>query len=87
MNVVIRLGIAGEGARLLARVTRKSWEALGTKSGDLVHAQVKSVALVAAGGIAVGVGVASPFPFGSAPQPRVAFNWRRDHEDQCAQRA
>ena len=50
VNVVIRLGAAGQGARLLARVTRKSWEALGTKPGDLVHAQVKSVALVAARG-------------------------------------
>ena len=48
MNVVVRLGKAGEGARLLARVTRKSWEALGAGPGDLVHVQVKSVALVAA---------------------------------------
>jgi molybdate transport system ATP-binding protein len=87
VNVVIRLGTAGKGARLLARVTRKSWEALGTKSGDLVHAQVKSVALVAAGGTTVGGGVASPSPSATAPRPRVAFNWRRDHEDQRAQRA
>jgi molybdate transport system ATP-binding protein len=48
VNVVIRLGAAGQGARLLARVTRKSWDALGVTPGDLVHAQVKSVALVAA---------------------------------------
>jgi molybdate transport system ATP-binding protein len=87
VNVVVRLGAAGPGARLLARVTRKSWEELGSRSGDLVHVQVKSVALVAAGGIGVGGGVASPFPSGPAPQPRVALNWRRDHEDQCAQRA
>lgn len=74
VNVVVRLGAAGQGARLLARVTRKSWEALGAKPGDLVHAQVKSVALVAASGMA-SHGVASP----SAPQPRprVAFNGRR----------
>jgi len=84
MNVVVRLGAAGQGARLLARVTRKSWEQLGSKSGDLVHAQVKSVALVAATGIAVGDGIASPQAL--VPQPRVAF-WRRSHEDQCAQRA
>ena len=87
VNVVVRLGAAGPGARLLARVTRKSWEELGSSSGDLVHVQVKSVALVAAGGIAAGGGVASPSPFAPAPQPRVAFNWRRDHEDQRAQRA
>ena len=52
MNVVVRLGRVGEGARLLARVTRKSWEALGAAPGDLVHVQVKSVALVAASGSA-----------------------------------
>jgi molybdate transport system ATP-binding protein len=87
VNVVIRLGSAGQGARLLARVTRKSWEELRTKSGDLVHAQVKSVALVAAGGLGMGGGVASSSASALAPQPRVAFNWRRDHEDQRAQRA
>jgi molybdate transport system ATP-binding protein len=85
VNVVVRLGIAGDGARLLARVTRKSWEALGTKSGDLVHAQVKSVALVAASGIAAAEDV--PAPSAVVARPRVAFNWRRHHEDQCAQRA
>jgi molybdate transport system ATP-binding protein len=85
VNVVLRLGAAGQGARLLARVTRKSWEALGTRPGDLVHAQVKSVALVAASGIAVGRGVASPPA--AERRERVAFNWRRGHEDQCAQRA
>ena len=53
VNVVVRLGRVGEGARLLARVTRKSWEALGAAPGDLVHVQVKSVALVAASGSAL----------------------------------
>ena len=48
MNVVVLLGKAGEGARLLARVTRRLWEALGARPGDLVDVQVKSVALVAA---------------------------------------
>jgi molybdate transport system ATP-binding protein len=56
MNVVVRLGAAGQGARLLARVTRKSWETLGIGPGDLVHAQVKSAALVAAGGMPLGGG-------------------------------
>ena len=59
MNVVVRLGKAGEGARLLARVTRKSWEALGARPGDLVHVQVKSVALVAASRSAQGGGASS----------------------------
>ena len=85
MNVVVRLGRAGEGARLLARVTRKSWEALGAAPGDLVHAQVKSVALVAASGSASGcdASLAAAAP----PRPQVVFNWRRGHEDQRAQRA
>jgi molybdate transport system ATP-binding protein len=85
MNVVVRLGNAGEGARLLARVTRKSWAALGVRPGDLVHVQVKSVALVAAGGSAPG-GAAS-LPAAAPPPPRVVFNGRIDHEDQCTQRA
>jgi molybdate transport system ATP-binding protein len=36
-----------EGPRLLARVTRLSWDQLGLAVGDRVHAQVKSVALAA----------------------------------------
>jgi molybdate transport system ATP-binding protein len=87
VNVVIRLGTAGAGAPLLARVTRKSWEALGIAPGDLVHAQVKSVALVAGGGIAAGGSSASPAPCAPALPPRANRNWRRVHEDQCAQRA
>ena len=85
-NVVVRLGKAGEGARLLARVTRKSWEALGAAPGDLVHVQVKSVALVAASGSASGCG-ASSLPSAAPPRPQVVFNRRRGHEDQRAQRA
>jgi molybdate transport system ATP-binding protein len=60
VNVVVRLGMAGEGARLLARVTRKSWQALGAGPGDLVHVQVKSVALVAAEGPGTGGGCVPP---------------------------
>ena len=41
----IALGEDGAGARLLARVTRKSWEELGFGKGQNVFAQVKSVAL------------------------------------------
>jgi molybdate transport system ATP-binding protein len=50
MLVVIALGADGEGARLLARVTRRSWNALGLDVGRAVFAQVKSVALAARGG-------------------------------------
>jgi molybdate transport system ATP-binding protein len=84
VNVVVRLGVAGQGARLLARITRKSWQALGVKPGDLVYAQVKSVALVAAGGIALSPGTASPVLSLPTARPRLTFNWRRGHEDQCA---
>jgi molybdate transport system ATP-binding protein len=84
MNVVVRLGVTGQGARLLARITRKSWQALAFTPGDLVHAQVKSVALVAAGGTAVSPGTASPVLSLPTPRPRLTFNWRRGHEDQCA---
>ena len=43
--VVVALGAAGVGARMLSRVTRKSWEALGLAEGVSVYAQVKAVAL------------------------------------------
>lgn len=49
MLVVVGLGPAGEGARLVARITRKSWDLLGFRTGDPIHAQVKSIALVAPG--------------------------------------
>ena len=43
--VVVTLGAEGTGARLLSRVTRKSWEALHLAEGMSVYAQVKAVAL------------------------------------------
>ena len=43
--IVVALGADGAGARLLSRVTRKSWEALGLTEGVSVYAQVKAVAL------------------------------------------
>jgi molybdate transport system ATP-binding protein len=45
MTAVLGLGPQGEGARLLARVTRRSWETLHLKEQMRVYAQVKSVAL------------------------------------------
>jgi molybdate transport system ATP-binding protein len=44
--VVLGLGTEGTGERLLARVTRRSWDELELAEGMLVHAQVKGVALV-----------------------------------------
>jgi len=43
--VVVALGADGVGARLLSRMTRKSWEELGLAEGVSVYAQVKAVAL------------------------------------------
>jgi molybdate transport system ATP-binding protein len=43
--VLLGLDADGTGARLLARVTRRSWEQLGLAEGMSVYAQIKSVAL------------------------------------------
>ena len=43
--VVLGLGADGAGERILARLTRRSWERLGLAQGASVHAQVKGVAL------------------------------------------
>jgi len=45
MVVVVALGVDGRGARLLARLTRRSWDQLGLADGAAVYAQVKAVAL------------------------------------------
>ena len=45
LTVVLALGANGEGGRILARLTRKSWDQLGLAPGESVHAQVKAVAL------------------------------------------
>jgi len=46
VGVFLALGADGEGAALVARITRKSWDELGFWLGDTVHAMIKSVALV-----------------------------------------
>ena len=46
MTVVLALGAEGEGGRILARITRMSWETLGFGPGQPVFAQIKGVALV-----------------------------------------
>ena len=43
---VVALGEEGSGARLLARVTRKSWDLLGLAPGQPVFVQIKGVALI-----------------------------------------
>ncbi len=48
MTAVLRLGADGDGAKLLARITRRSWDQLGLSAGSSVYAQVKGVALAAA---------------------------------------
>lgn len=45
VNVLLRLGADGTGARLLSRITRKSWDVLGLAPGSSVFAQIKSVAI------------------------------------------
>ena len=42
---MLGLGTDGTGSRLLARVTRRSWEQLGLAEGRSLYAQIKSVAL------------------------------------------
>ncbi len=44
ITVSLRLGARGEGAVLLARITRRSWDVLALQAGVHVYAQVKSVA-------------------------------------------
>ena len=44
-QVVVSLGEKGEGARLLSRMTRKSWAELGLAEGQSDYAQVKYVSL------------------------------------------
>ena len=44
ITVSLRLGAQGEGAVLLARITRRSWDLLALQAGAHVYAQVKSVA-------------------------------------------
>ncbi|MDP9095624.1 MAG: molybdenum ABC transporter ATP-binding protein [Pseudomonadota bacterium] len=43
--IVLALGAGGTGARLLARVTRQSWDRLALTEGRAVYAQIKGVAL------------------------------------------
>jgi len=46
ITALLGLAAAGDGAKLLARVTRRSWELLELREGIDIYAQVKAVALV-----------------------------------------
>ena len=46
VNIVVALGAEGEGGRVVARITRKSRDALALEPGKSVFAQIKSVALL-----------------------------------------
>lgn len=54
VTVVLGLGAEGTGARILARITRLSWDSLGLAPGQPIHAQVKGVALVSPPAAATG---------------------------------
>jgi molybdate transport system ATP-binding protein len=45
MIVVVGLGVDGAGARLLSRITRRSWDRLGLVEGRSIWAQIKGVSL------------------------------------------
>jgi molybdate transport system ATP-binding protein len=47
-NVLLRLGETEDGARVIARITRKSWDHLGFQPGETVHALIKGVGLLSA---------------------------------------
>ena len=47
VNLVAALGADGAGAHIVARITRKSCEALALQPGAPIYAQIKSVALLA----------------------------------------
>jgi molybdate transport system ATP-binding protein len=49
LTVLLALGADGAGARILARVTRRSWDDLGLTVGQAVVAQVKGVSLMTSG--------------------------------------
>lgn len=46
-TVILALGANGAGARIVARITRKSLEALSLEPGQPIFAQIKGVALIA----------------------------------------
>ncbi len=46
VTVVLALGPDGAGARILARITRRSWDELGFGPGQPIFAQIKGVALI-----------------------------------------
>ena len=51
VNVLLALGGVDAGARLVARITRKSWDELGLAPGMDVYAQVKGISLLSFGNV------------------------------------
>jgi molybdate transport system ATP-binding protein len=49
VNVVVTIGHRERATKLLARISRRAYEALGFAPGDDVYAQVKAVSLIAPG--------------------------------------
>ncbi|MEM8572239.1 MAG: molybdenum ABC transporter ATP-binding protein [Pseudomonadota bacterium] len=45
--LVLTLGPSASGVRVLARISRRSWDTLGLSKGQMVYAQIKSMALIA----------------------------------------
>jgi molybdate transport system ATP-binding protein len=63
VTVVLGLGENGAGARILARITYRSWSTLGLSEGTDVYAQIKGVSLEAAAGHSDHPSSASLLPF------------------------
>ncbi|MCB1354164.1 MAG: molybdenum ABC transporter ATP-binding protein [Rhodobacteraceae bacterium] len=55
--VVLGLGPEGDGARILARISRRSWDGLGLTPGQAVFAQIKGMALLSGRGAIPAQGV------------------------------
>ncbi len=67
MTVVLALGTGGSGARILARITRRSWDALDLRDGIDVFAQIKGVSLVAVSDQPLGAASEAPSSLDQGP--------------------
>jgi molybdopterin-binding protein len=77
VTVVLGLGEDGSGARILARVTYRSWSTLGLREGMEVYAQIKGVSLEAASGQSDHPLSASVLPFDADGVPTSSAQARR----------
>ncbi|HLG79827.1 MAG TPA: molybdenum ABC transporter ATP-binding protein [Bradyrhizobium sp.] len=67
VTVVLALGTGGSGARILARITRRSWDALDLRDGIDVFAQIKGVSLVAVSDQPLGAASEAPSSLDQGP--------------------